>query len=127
MCTSGNSNVFGNLPVNIKWEISRGDTQSLLVEFLEDDETTPWDTELWDFVASAYDPSTDSVEELEVEVNGSAVTINIPEELSIEWGTGYGKVVLQLPFDLKVTTPDNDIWTAISGTIIVNSDVSSGL
>ena len=127
MCNG--SSVFGNTPANIKWEINRGDSAELKIQFFESDEVTFWDTEGWDFVASAYDPVNDAVEELETFLDEDGIRLRVDSNLSAEWGSGFGKVVLNLPFDLKAIIPGNpeNTWTIISGTIVVNADVSSGL
>ena len=44
--------VFGADPARIKWQIVRGDTSPLRVEFLEDDEITYFDTSDWSFEAT---------------------------------------------------------------------------
>ena len=47
---------YGASPANIQWTVVRGDTATLLVQFLEDDEITPFDCSDWTFRATAYDP-----------------------------------------------------------------------
>jgi hypothetical protein len=123
------ANLYGTVPANIKWEVTRGDTAELRIDFLESDESTAWDTGDWTYTSSAYDPSSDSVDELEVEDHEGYVILRAPADLTVLWGTGYGKTLAQIPFDLKVTISTNPekIWTPVSGTIVVNPDVSSGL
>ena len=48
---------LGASPANIQWTVVRGDTATLKVEFLEDDEVTKYDTGGWTFLATAYDPA----------------------------------------------------------------------
>ena len=62
---------FGASPANIQWTVVRGDTATLLVEFLEDDEVTGFDTSDWTYTATAYDPVGDVLDELTVEVDGT--------------------------------------------------------
>ena len=45
----------GASPINIQWKVVRGDSATLKVEFLEDDEVTFVDISDWAFVSSSYD------------------------------------------------------------------------
>lgn len=118
--------IFGADPVTIRWSVIRGDTSSIRIDFLNDDETTYIDIDEWDFIASAYDKKTDIVDELEVDVSEGYVIITAPAEITSEWGTAFGGVVAELSFDLQVTMEDT-VWTPILGTISVFGDVSAGL
>jgi hypothetical protein len=118
--------IFGADPVTIRWSVIRGDTSSIRVDFLNDDETTYLDIDDWEFVASAYDRKTDIVDELEVDALDGHVIITAPAAISSEWGTAFGGVVAELSFDLQVTMADT-VWTPILGTISVFGDVSAGL
>ena len=117
---------FGSDPARILWKIVRGDSSSIRVDFLENDEATGFDCEGWDFVSIAYDPKTDSEYELDIESEGHSVTIIAPADVTAEWGNIYGSVVAELLFDLQVDT-GNEIWTPIVGSITVVGDVGGSL
>jgi hypothetical protein len=121
------STSFGSSPVNVKWNITRGDTATLTVQFLEDDETTLVDTSDWEYVSSAYDPKGDVLDELEVEESNGTVTITAPADITVNWGVGSGSVLAELAFDLEITIDNDTVWTPIIGTIVVLGDVSGSL
>jgi hypothetical protein len=121
------STSFGSSPVNVKWNITRGDTATLTVQFLEDDETTLVDTSDWEYVSSAYDPKGDVLDELEVEESNGTVTITAPADITVNWGIGSGSVLAELAFDLEITIDNDTVWTPIIGTIVVLGDVSGSL
>jgi len=118
--------IFGADPVTIRWNVVRGDTSTIRVDFLNDDETTSLDTDGWSFLASAYDRKTDILDELEVESFDGYVIITAPAEITSLWGTTYGGTVAELSFDLEITI-DETVWTPVIGTISVIGDVSAGL
>jgi hypothetical protein len=124
---------FGATPANIQWTVVRGDTATLLVEFLEDDEVTGFDTSDWTYTATAYDPVGDLLDDLAVEINGHTATITAPASVTSNWGTAYKQVAAELKFDLQVTIEggsgaDADmVWTPVLGTICVLSDITPGL
>jgi hypothetical protein len=124
---------FGATPANIQWTVVRGDTATLLVEFLEDDEVTGFDTSDWTYTATAYDPVGDLLDELAVEVDGHTATITATASVTSNWGTAYKQVAAELKFDLQVTIEggsgaDADmVWTPVLGTICVLSDITPGL
>jgi hypothetical protein len=118
--------VFGADPVNIKWNVVRGDTATLLIQFFENDETTYYDTSLWDYVSTAYDPQTGTSDELEVEPGAGYATITAPAYITENWGVGSEKLVANLKFDLQVITENDDTWTPVVGQIVVMSDVTGG-
>ncbi len=124
---------FGATPANIQWTVVRGDTATLLVEFLEDDEVTGFDTSDWTYTATAYDPVGDLLDDLSVEVSGHTATITAPASVTSNWGTAYKQVAAELKFDLQVTIEggsgaDADmVWTPVLGTICVLSDITPGL
>jgi hypothetical protein len=124
---------FGATPANIQWTVVRGDTATLLVEFLEDDEVTGFDTSDWTYKATAYDPIGDVLDDLAVEVDGHTVTITAPASVTSNWGTAYKQVAAELKFDLQVIIEagsgiDADmVWTPVLGTICVLSDITPGL
>lgn len=118
--------IFGADPVRIKWNVVRGDTASLRVEFLDNDEVTYFDTSDWEYVASSYDPKGDIIDELTVTPGEGYVDIVAGSDLTQFWGTGYGSALAELTFDLQVTI-DDTIWTPVIGNILVIGDVSGSL
>jgi hypothetical protein len=119
--------IFGADPARIKWNIVRGDTSPLRVEFLEDDEVTYFDTSTWTYEATSYDPQSDYLDTLEVTAGDGYVDIMAPASLTQYWGTGYKSVVTELTFDLQVTIDDETVWTPLIGTISVLGDVTGSL
>jgi len=118
--------IFGADPARIKWNVVRGDTASLRVEFLDNDEVTYFDTSDWEYVASSYDPKGDIIDELTVTPGNGYVDIVAGPDLTQYWGTGYGSALAELNFDLQVTI-DNTVWTPVVGNILVIGDVSGSL
>ena len=118
--------IFGANPANIKWQVVRGDTASLRVDFYENDESTPFDTSDWQFTATSYDFRGDILDELEVEASEGYVIITAPAEITEFWGVGYNSTVAELAFDLQVVV-DGSVWTPVIGTITVFGDVSGSL
>ena len=100
---------YGANPANIQWTVVRGDTSSLLIEFVEDDETTPFNTSTFECSASAYDIRGDVIDELEVEAGDGFVKITAPASITELWGTGYSRTVAELAFDLQVTIDNETI------------------
>lgn len=117
---------FGQRPITLKWNIVRGDTAKLKVEFLENNEVTPFDTEDWEYASSAYDSRGDVLDELEVVVGDGYIEIVAASDITENWGVGSGSIVAELAFDLEVTIGD-EVWTPILGTIAVAGDVTGGL
>jgi hypothetical protein len=117
--------IFGANPANIKWQIVRGDTSPLRIEFYEDDETTPYDTTGWEYSSSTYDFKGDVIDTLDVVAGYGYVEITASPDTTALWGSGYNKVVAELAFDLQVTI-DNLVWTPVLGTISVLGDVTGG-
>lgn len=118
--------VLGTKPLDIRWNVTRGDSSSIRVQFLELDEETSVDISTWIFEASAYDAKSKTFDDLEVEVDGSDVIITAPADLTEFWGRGIAKTVARLSFDLQVIVDRNTIWTPIVGTITVIGDVTGG-
>lgn len=118
--------IFGADPVRIKWNVVRGDSASLRVEFLEDDETTYFDISTWEYKASSYDPKGDIIDDLEVVPGNGYVDIKVSSDITQYWGTGYTSQVAELSFDLEVTI-DDIVWTPVVGTISVIGDISGAL
>jgi hypothetical protein len=117
--------IFGANPANIKWQVVRGDTSSLRIEFFENDEVTPFDTSDWEFSSTTYDFRGDVLDELETDAGNGYVDITASSEITGFWGTGYSSTVAELAFDLQVTI-DDTIWTPVIGTITVLGDVTGG-
>jgi hypothetical protein len=124
---------YGASPANIQWTVVRGDTATLLVEFLEDDEITPFDCSDWTFRATAYDPMGNVLDNLTVTVDDNEATITAPASVTEDWGTGYNQVAAELRFDLEVIIEGGSganadtVWTPVIGTICVLSDMTPGL
>lgn len=118
--------IFGADPANVTWQIVRGDTSSIRVEFLEDDEITKFDTSSWSFSATAYDVRGDFLDSLDVTVSAGYVDITASSETTEQWGQGFGKTVAELPFDLQVILDDDSVWTPVIGIIKVLGDVTTG-
>ena len=119
--------IFGADPARIKWQIVRGDTSPLRVEFLEDDETTYFDISDWTFEATTYDPQSDILDSLEVTVGTGYVDIVAPASITGLWGFGFKPVVTELTFDLQATIDGETIWTPLIGTISVLGDITGSL
>jgi hypothetical protein len=122
-CTDCPPDFFGADPYTPKWQIVRGDSAQLRIEFFNDDETTPFDTSTWDYTSSVYDTKGKTLHLLDVEPGNGYATLIVTPELSATWGTGYKGVSTELVFDLQVTI-GTDIWTPVIGTITVLSDVT---
>jgi hypothetical protein len=123
---------IGANPSNIQWCVVRGDTATLRIDFVEDDEVTYLDTSTWSYDATAYDPSTDISFTLTTEDEPGYVLITAPASMTEDWGNIYSSVVAELIFDLQVTIPSDliggldTIWTPVIGTISVLGDVTLG-
>jgi hypothetical protein len=117
---------FGADPINIFWKVVRGDTASFKVQFLEPDEKTSVDISSWSFEATAFNPRTESFDELDVSVDNGYVTVTADSDLTQLWGTGISSRVAELSFDLEVTAGVDTVWTPIIGTISVIGDVTGG-
>ena len=138
MCTP-TTEKLGATPANIQWNVVRGDTATLKVEFFEDDEVTPYETTAWTFVATSYDPVADALDLLTVESYEDGVIYIIAKANTTKnWGLGkYKPVVSELRFDLQATIPGDGVsggggdevtkWTPVVGTICVIGDVSGTL
>lgn len=120
---------YGANPANIQWTVVRGDNATLKVEFLQNDEVTYFDISNWEFLATAYDPSGDFLDDLPVFPQNGYVEIKVPAEVTANWGLSYKTVVAELPFDLQATIVDGDettSWTPVIGTICVLGDITPG-
>jgi hypothetical protein len=121
---------YGADPASIQWKVVRGDTASIEVEFLEIDETTPFDTDGWTYKATSYDPTGSVLDDLLVTATTGVVVITAEPCITEKWGTTYKTVVAELPFDLQITIPaasgEATVWTPIIGTICVLGDITPG-
>jgi hypothetical protein len=116
---------FGNTPAIVKWNVVRGDTARLRVDFLQNDEVTVFDIDEWNFASTTYDNRGDILDSLTVEVENGYVNIIAPPEITSFWGSGYNGTVAEIAFDLEVQIGDI-IWTPVLGTIKVAADVTAG-
>jgi hypothetical protein len=126
---------YGADPASVQWKVVRGDTASLEIEFLEIDETTPFDTDGWTFKATSYDPMGSVLDDLTVTATTGIATITADPCLTEKWGIAYKTIVAELPFDLQVTIPgesvtgyqaEDIVWTPVIGTICVLGDITPG-
>jgi hypothetical protein len=118
--------IFGADPANIVWQVVRGDTAKIRIEFLEDDEVTYYDTTDWQYAATSYDFRGDVLDELSVTAYPGYVDIVASSEITQFWGVGYRSAVAELAFDLQVTIDSDTIWTPVVGTVRVLADVTPG-
>jgi hypothetical protein len=118
--------IFGADPANIVWQVVRGDTAKIRVEFLNDDEVTHYDTSGWEYAATTYDFRGDVLDELTVNEFSGYVDIIAPPEVTELWGAGYRSTAAELAFDLQVTIDSDTIWTPVIGTVRVLADVTGG-
>jgi len=119
--------VFGADPVRIKWQVVRGDSAKIRIEFLENDELTYYDIDDWEFIATTYDAKGDVLDELEISTGDGYIDVFANPEITEFWGTGYSSVTAELVFDVQVTIDDGTVWTPVIGTISVLGDVSGTL
>lgn len=131
MCTP-TTEKLGATPANIQWTVVRGDSSTLDVKFLQDDEVTGWNISTWAFSSTAYDSTGDILDELKVTVSGHTATIFISSDITQNWGSKYTSVVAELPFDLQATIPkatgetEDTVWTPVIGSICVLGDITPG-
>lgn len=117
--------IFGADPAKVKWNVVRGDTAILKVQFFENDEQTEYDTSGWQYASSTYDSKGDVIDELIVNAGNGYVEITAPPEITTNWGLGWSGTVAELSFDLEVTI-DDIVWTPLIGTITVMADITRG-
>ena len=122
-CSPDSVITIGSEPVNVKWNVVRGDDASTTFEWFESDGVTPKVTTGWTYSASAYDPKTQTKYTLTTTANAGNVVVSIPHSVSALWGTGSSTIVAELSFDLQVTI-SGEIWTPVLGTIVVRSDIT---
>lgn len=117
---------IGSDPSVIKWNVTRGNTSKIRIDFLGTDEVTPFDISTWDFIATAYYPKNDTAYELEIATGTGYVEITALPDVTIEWGAGYGSIIGELLFDVQATIGDT-VWTPVVGTISVIGNVTGVL
>jgi hypothetical protein len=115
---------IGSNPAMINWKVVRGDTSRLRVEFLENDETTGYDTSDWIFESTAYDKATKLSYILDVTAQPGYVDIVAPADITAEWGSATSGLSAELDFDLQVTFDDDTVWTPVIGVISVSADMT---
>lgn len=123
---STNTDIFGADPARVQWKVIRGDSSSLRIQFLEDDEITPIDIDSWTFLSTAYNSYNGETEDLTVVPENGFIDIVVTPLQSSTWGSSYASVVAELPFDLQVTKPGDIVWTPVIGTICVLGDITGG-
>ena len=116
--------IIGSSPVNIKWNVVRGDTATLRIDFLEDDEVTAIDISGWDIEATAYDSKANLSYALEITVNDGWIVVTAESDITENWGDGIRYRVNELNFDVQVTLSDDTVWTPVIGVISVIADVT---
>jgi hypothetical protein len=116
--------VLGSTPVNIEWNIVRGDTATLRVDFLEEDEVTVYDITNWVIEATVYNPKNAVTNELEITKNNGWIVVTAEADLTSQWGGGTRYRANELNFDIQVTLQDNTVWTPVIGVISLISDVT---
>ena len=114
----------GEEPANVIWNIVRGDTATLLIQFFESDEATAISTNNWTYISTAYNARTATYYDLETTANNGSVTVTADPNTTEEWGTGISSKVAELTYDIQVTRPDGVVWTPVIGTIRVIGDVT---
>jgi ribosomal protein S8E len=125
--------VLGANPANIHWNVIRGDTAKIRITFFESNEVTQFDTDGWTYLATAYNPATNTYDELTVVEGDNYVDIIASPEISNSWGIGTSGTVAELSFDLEITIPavapetEDTIWTPVIGTISVIGDITRGI
>lgn len=127
MTSSCGPEIFGADPAIIKWQVVRGDTSPLRVEFYQNDEVTFYNTDNWSYDSFVYDSRGDVLIELATLAGDGYVDIIAAPAITELWGTGFAPIVAELAFDLQVTIDGETVWTPVIGTIAVLGDVTGGL
>jgi hypothetical protein len=118
------SSKLGSRPAFIKWEVVRGDTATLKVEFYEENEKNLYNTDNWSYSCTAYDKRKKEFYSLQVEEDDGFVVVTALPEVTSLWGSGINNLVAQLEFDLEIVMDDGIVWTPIIGTISVIGDIT---
>jgi hypothetical protein len=116
--------VLGSSPVNVKWNIVRGDTATLRIDFLEDDEVTPYNISSWVIESTVYNPKTGARNDLEITKNSGWIVVTARADITAQWGDGFRYRVNELNFDVEVTLADGTVWTPVVGVVSLISDIS---
>lgn len=114
----------GEQPANVIWNVVRGDTATLLIQFFESDEATPIDTDDWTYLSTAYNARTDTNYVLDITSSSGSVTVTADPVTTEAWGEGISTKVAELTYDIQVVRPDGVVWTPVIGTIRVIGDVT---
>jgi hypothetical protein len=118
---------LGADPLYFKWNVVRGDTSSIVFQFLENDEVTELDMSDWTFVATAFNNKNQQSYDLDVALTGGQVEVTATSDVTATWGNGISQsAVAELNFDLQATNLDGTVWTPVIGTIVVIGDVTGG-
>ena len=120
------SDNFGANPAYIKWDVVRGDTSVLRVEFYNNDENNPYDTTDWTYVCTVHNKRTNEFFSLDVTNGDGFATITATPAITSQWGDGINDLVAQLDFDLEVTIEENIVWTPVIGSVSVIGDITGG-
>lgn len=127
MTSCSTDQTIGAKPAYINWQVVRGDTSSIVIQFLESNETTAYDTSGWVYVSKAYNSRTNISYDLDVvEVTNGVKITAVPADTST-WGDKQAGKVAELSFDLQVTIDDDIVWTPVLGIISVLGDVPGTL
>lgn len=118
--------IIGADPYNIVWNVVRGDTATLKIEFYETNEIDLYDTTGWTYISTAYEAKTDTSYTLTTTASPGYVTITAPKTMTDDWGVGSKYRIAELELDLQVTFSDSTVWTPVRGTISVISDITGG-
>jgi hypothetical protein len=119
--------VLGLEPVNITWNIVRGDTANIRIDFLEEDETTYYDISQWQIISTVYDPKTTIFDEISVTKNQGWIVVTATAEETRLWGNGMKSRLNELAFDVEVILNDGSVWTPVKGSISLIGDVTGGI
>jgi hypothetical protein len=115
---------IGADPAYVKWNVVRGDTSVLRVEFYERNESSPYDTTTWTYESTVYDRRGNSLTTLDVTGSDGYVTITATPEVTELWGNGIDDLVAELDFDVQVTIDNDVVWTPVIGVISVIGDIT---
>lgn len=118
--------VYGVEPVSIKWNVVRGDTATLRIDFFEEDEENRIDISGWRVESTVFNPQNNEFIELDVTVNDGWIVVTAEENVTALWGSGMSQRVNELSFDIEVILEDNSTWTPVRGFVSVISDVTGG-
>jgi len=115
---------IGADPAYVKWDVVRGDTSVLRVEFYERDESNSYDTTNWTYQSTVYDRKGNTLTTLNTVGSNGYVTITATPAVTESWGTGVNDLVAELDFDVQVTIDGNVVWTPVIGVISVIGDIT---